>query len=240
MKILFLGTGEAWGKTANVSMLIDDKILLECGPHTVLQFMKMGGNIKRIRMIYLSHLHADHAFGLPAFLLVSTEEGREEDLLVVGPKGISRYLEEILRFSYNKKLTDLSFDVRLKEMSDTLSFSENGYNFSFQKIPHSFPCYSISITSKNKKLTYTSDGSPTDETAKLAMNSDLLISEAYGREFEKHSSIVKASQLAKKSKSKVLALVHIFRKVDVDKELEEATKIFSPIIIPNEFDTIWI
>jgi ribonuclease BN (tRNA processing enzyme) len=66
-----------------------------------------------------------------------------------------------------------------------------------------------------------------------------LISEAYGIG-ENHSSIITAAKLAKDSNSKLLALVHIFRKINIDKEMEMARKIFTPIIIPKEFDVVWI
>jgi ribonuclease BN (tRNA processing enzyme) len=53
MKVIFLGTGEAFGERANTSILVDDGILLDCGPHTVTQLMKMRFDLRKIELIYL-------------------------------------------------------------------------------------------------------------------------------------------------------------------------------------------
>jgi len=140
-------------------------------------------------MIYLSHFHADHSFGLPAFLLASGEEKRKEDLLIVGPKGLRNYVENILDISYNKKLKDIPFGIIIKEIDNKSSFKKLGYLFSFKRTNHSVPCYSISIE-KDKKFTYTGDGETNIETISLAKKSDILVSEAYGEEFYKALKLV--------------------------------------------------
>lgn len=238
MKITFLGAGEAWGNEPNISFLVDNKILIECGMHTVLQLQKLG-IIKNIKVVYLSHLHADHALGLPAFLLCSSEEGRGEEIKIMAPRGIDKYIDDSLRISYNKERKNLNFEIKTIEIKE-MEIKIEGYKFLFSKIPHSFPCYSISITKNGKKLVYTGDGQPTNETIKLAKNADLLIAEAYAEGFENHSSIIRAARMAKESNAKLLAMVHIFRKENVEEKLREAIKIFSPIILPKEFDVIWI
>jgi ribonuclease BN (tRNA processing enzyme) len=203
--------------------------------------MKLG-KIGGIKMIYLSHLHADHSFGLPSFLLASNEEGRKRGITILGPTGLKEYIDELLKISYDKKLKDLKFGVDINEIGKKKMKEKEflDYKFSFAPTRHSFECYSISIIDdKKKKITYTGDGHPTDELLELAKRSDLLISEAYGIG-ENHSSIITAAKLAKDSNSKLLALVHIFRKINIDKEMEMARKIFTPIIIPKEFDVVWI
>jgi ribonuclease BN (tRNA processing enzyme) len=64
--ITFLGVGEAFGQFANTSILVDGKILLECGPHTLLQLRKQQQDLKEIELVFLSHFHGDHTLGLPA------------------------------------------------------------------------------------------------------------------------------------------------------------------------------
>ncbi len=238
MKVTFLGTGEAFGRKKNTSILVDDEILLDCGLHTTMQLMNLG--IMEIKIIWLSHLHADHAFGLPSFLLASNEENRKEKIVILGPSGLKNYVEKILKISYEKEIKDLKYELEVKEIQSGMSIKVSGYKFSFGKMEHSFECNSISIEDEeSNKLTYTGDGFPTSETLDIASQSDLLISEAYGMG-ENHSSIIEAAELAKNSRSKLLALVHIFRKIDVDREMSRAEKIYTPIIIPREFDTIWI
>ena len=88
MKITFLGTGEAFGERANTSILIDDKILLDCGMQTVQQLMKLKFDLSKIEIIWISHHHADHCFGIPAFFCASKEDGRKENIEILGGAGI--------------------------------------------------------------------------------------------------------------------------------------------------------
>ena len=236
MKITFLGTGEAFGKKEHTSILINDEILLECGLHTLMQLMK----IKKmgIKVIYISHFHADHALGLPSFLLALNEEGRKERLTIIGPKGMENYVKESLNLSYRKKLENLDYGLEIKEVKNEMNMRMLDYIFSFGKMKHSFECYSISIA-RDKKISYTGDGEPTIKAMNNMKQSDMPIAEAYGIG-KNHSSIIKAAELAKELGVKLLALVHIFRKVNIDKEMRKAEKIFTPIILPKEFDEIWI
>lgn len=237
MKVMFLGSGEAFDRIHNVSILINNEILLECGPHTLKQLMKSDVDIKEIKIIYLSHFHADHSIGVPSFLLASAEEGRSEKLTIIGPKGIKDYLVDALWITYRKKLEDIPFKVVLREIEKNPSLELLGYRFSFGQTKHSMPCYSLSIEKDKRKITYTGDGEHTKETFSIAKGSHLLISEAYGERFKMHSSPCKAAELARATKSKLLALVHTHRKCPFE-EIKIATSIFSPILLPQEFDII--
>jgi ribonuclease BN (tRNA processing enzyme) len=58
--------------------------------------------------------------------------------------------------------------------------------------------------------------------------------------FDHHHSIVDSAKLAKETKAKKLALIHISRKEDIGKELIEAKKIYSPITAPEDLTAIKI
>jgi len=57
--LTFLGVGEAFGQFANTSILVDGKLLLDCGPHTLLQLRKQQQDLKEIELVFLSHFHGD-------------------------------------------------------------------------------------------------------------------------------------------------------------------------------------
>ncbi len=66
MDILFLGTsGHGITTTRNLpSILIDKSILVDCGEGTFRSLLNLNIPISSIKVIFLSHQHADHFLGL--------------------------------------------------------------------------------------------------------------------------------------------------------------------------------
>ena len=85
-----LGSGAALndGRRWN-SLLIDGRILLDLPPTAVVEMHRLGLDLAAIDVIFISHLHADHMFGLPFFLLeFCIRRERDRPIHVVGPPGI--------------------------------------------------------------------------------------------------------------------------------------------------------
>lgn len=70
MKLTFLGTGAAYNVDEGVfhsNMLLesdDEKFLLDCGGDIRHSLHRIGYSFREINSVYISHLHADHCFGL--------------------------------------------------------------------------------------------------------------------------------------------------------------------------------
>jgi len=93
--ILCLGSGAALtdGRLWN-SFLIDGRILLDLPPTAVPQMHRLGVDTTAIDVIFISHLHADHSFGLPFLLLeYCVRYERSEALFIVGPRGLEKNVE---------------------------------------------------------------------------------------------------------------------------------------------------
>ena len=242
MKITFIGTGEAFGRKANTSILADDKILLDCGMQAVQQLMKLKFSLPKVKLIFLSHFHADHIFGLPAFLCASEEEKRKEVLEILGGPGTREYVEKLLFLAYRKTPGDFNFKINFNEISKInekfQKFEFDNYVFEFAETEHSIPAFAVSITDREgKKVTYTGDGAVTGEVVNLAGNSDLIIAEAYGENIKGHLSVKCAVELSRKARAKKLALVHIQRKEKVCvSEMERIEGVF----VPGDLDVIEI
>ncbi len=236
MEVAFLGVGEAFGASANTALLVNRELLLDCGPHALLQLRKLGADLAKIKLVFISHFHGDHFLGLPALLLAAREDGREEPLTLLGPEGLSRVTQELLYLSYRKSLEELPYEVNFVEAGEKVKL--HGYELEFAPTQHSLSALAISVK-RRKKLTYVGDGAPTEELAKLASGSDLLVAEAYGGGAATHSSPVLAAQLAKKAKVKLLALVHLYRGLS-EEEVEKAREIFDSILVPGDLETVKI
>jgi len=236
LEVAFLGVGEAFGGSANTALLVNREILIECGPHVLLQLRRLGVGLSEIKLVYISHLHGDHFLGLAALLLAAREEGREKPLTLLAPEGLKEVADELLSLSYRKRLEELPYEVRFMEAKGKLSL--HGYKLSFAPTHHSVPALAVSVK-RRRKLVYACDGSPTEELAELAMHADLLVAEAYGGGAATHSSPLLAAQLAKRAKVKRLALVHLWRGIK-EEEVERAKEEFGEILLPSDLEVLHI
>ncbi len=78
------------------SMLIEyngDNFLFDCGEGTQMSLRKQKISWQKIKMICITHLHADHITGLLGIVMLMSQSGetRKEPLIIAGPVGIKNY-----------------------------------------------------------------------------------------------------------------------------------------------------
>ncbi len=233
MRVVFLGTGEAFGTKPNTSLLVNGEVLLECGPHTLLQLRRAGAELNRIKLVVLSHLHGDHFLGMPALLLASREDGREETLRVLGPEGTEQAVRELLMLSYRRQIEALGYGV---EFLPPERGRLEGYSLDFCSTVHGVETVCVSLE-RDRKLVYLCDGVPGEGCVELARGAHLVVAEAYSARGKLHSSPEIAAELAAKAGAGKLALVHLYRGID-EEELERASRIFPEVFIPGELEEV--
>ena len=69
MKIYTIGSGDMYSINNSASYLINDSILLDIPNGTCRELKRKNINIIDINHIIITHLHADHFFDLPFYLL---------------------------------------------------------------------------------------------------------------------------------------------------------------------------
>jgi len=116
--------GEAFDeKIPNTSMLVRTDIegkpvsvLLDCGYSVPPKFWQQGLEADTLDCIWISHFHADHAFGLPSLLVRFWEEKRKKDLCFLGQKGIESFVLKCLELAYPNFYPRLRFSLRFEEV----------------------------------------------------------------------------------------------------------------------------
>jgi ribonuclease Z len=119
MKVMPLGISS--GKPTlrrNVSALAVAReaewLLFDCGEGTQMQIGRAGLNPSRLAAVFITHLHGDHFNGLSGLLSTMGLDRRVKDLSLVGPAGISEYLDVLARL----KILYVNYPLRLSEYAE--------------------------------------------------------------------------------------------------------------------------
>ncbi len=134
MEIQFLGTGAGVpSKTRNVSSLalkllqeINQIWLFDCGEATQHQILETTIRPRKIRRIFITHLHGDHIFGLPGFLSSRSFQAGDdqEPLTIYGPPGIKDFITVTLKTSKSHLLYSLEI-VELDPNGGVIDLDQN-------------------------------------------------------------------------------------------------------------------
>ncbi len=254
MEITFLGVGEAFDEELpNTSVLVHTGIegkpvtlLLDCGYSVPPDFWQLGLHPNALNGIWISHFHADHAFGIPALLVRFWEEKRSEDLHIFGQKEVESFVHKCLDLAYPNFYPRLNYSLRFKEVEPGETVTALGLSWSTAVNDHSQRDLALRLESASKSLFYSGDGRPTSETSALARDSHLVIHEAYhlSDQVAGHGTVVGCLEMAKASQAQRLALVHIQRQVRRERigelrELAESVEDLE-VLVPEPGDQIRI
>ncbi|MBU3942718.1 ribonuclease Z, partial [Patescibacteria group bacterium] len=179
MKVIFLGTGEAFDENNpnNSSLVISEKtnLLLDCGFTTPYQLWKYNNDQNLLDVVYISHLHADHYFGLPALLLRMWEGKRTRSLTVICQQGARKVIREIMEYAYKGFVSKFEFEIKFVEIYPEQELNFNDLKLSFSETEHSRENSVIKVENNNKSVCYSGDGMFTKQAEEVYKDSDLVI-----------------------------------------------------------------
>ena len=217
VSIAFLGTGgpEAGSDDMPAVAVASGSlvILLDSGEGVQHKLVKMGFGLGRVRYVLVTHLHGDHVLGLvPLVQTRALTGGGTQQLLVVGPPGIARYLRE----SFDSLFFDPGETVEIREVRswDTVELYSR-VKATAIPLEHSVETYGYRLNfGSGEELCYITDTRPLPP--ELLRGCSVLIHDstfswvdvARAVEF-KHSTALEAGRVASAAGSKLLLLHHI-------------------------------
>ncbi|SJZ36980.1 ribonuclease Z [Pilibacter termitis] len=153
MEIQFLGTGAGIpAKHRNVSGIalnlvaeINEVWLFDVGEGSQQQILRTNIRPRKIKKIFLTHLHGDHLFGLPGLLSSRSFQNGEDapsDLDIYAPKGAKEFVETALRISQTK----LNYKLRFHEIQvDEPVLKMKEFTVTALPLEHGITCYGFRI-----------------------------------------------------------------------------------------------
>ena len=213
--VTFVGTGEACDPTLpNTSLLYRGGrvILIDCGYSVPAALWRLIDDPNMIDAIYISHLHADHSFGLPGLLLWMRQGGRERPLTIIGGPGLEPWLGRLLELGYPGSFTPSKcFPIEPVVAEPAKQTRLGPLTLRTAPSDHSVRNLALRIEERGLACCYSGDGAPTDETAALFADADLLVHECWADRpgLNSHAHVEQVLELARAARVARLCLLHI-------------------------------
>ena len=112
-----------------------DRVLFDCGEGTQRQLVSSVG-LMDLTEVFLTHFHADHWLGLPGLLKTFDLRGREQPLVIHGPRGLRELLALALRAAGRVR-----FALELIELEPGDVLNRDGYKIAPVPVNHRGPAF---------------------------------------------------------------------------------------------------
>src|SRR5581483_12001480 len=220
-EIQVLGCGEAFDdRLPNNSYLVragGRVLLLDCGYSIPHRLWHVERDDSVVDLIYISHAHADHYFGLPAVLGRMWEQGRTKPLVILSQHPLLQEIRDLMEAGYRGLAARFGFPLEFMAAKPGAKVEWQGMTFDFAPTRHSVSNLAIRISHGEKSICYSGDGAITDEARRLYNGANLLIHEAYSFEPSPvHADIEDVIGTARTQQVKRVALTHIQRELRRD------------------------
>jgi ribonuclease BN (tRNA processing enzyme) len=235
-RVTFLGTGNflAKGRYWN-GFVLDERVLVEAAPTTLPHLWRSGIPLEQLDCIVISHFHPDHTFGWPFLLFALTECERDRPLFVVGPPGVERFFEEMMRLgsmAHVHRDAHQRYEIGYVEVDG--SWQQAGpLRLRAVQVEHvpDLECFGYLFDRGDRIVGYSGDTHPCDGLEELAERADALVLECNGlHPSRSHMDVGAVRRLHERHPSTTLVLTHLGEGVD-EVGLEG-------VVIPDDFETL--
>ena len=116
-------------------------LMIDCGEGTQIAMKYAGFTFKPLGVLCITHFHADHISGLPGLLLSMGNEGRQDPLTIIGPRGLARVVNALRIIA-----PGLPFNIRLIEIDESEKTIElDGFVITAFHVRHTVECLGYKV-----------------------------------------------------------------------------------------------
>ena len=123
-----------------------DIFLFDCGEGTQKQLLFTTVSPMKISKIFITHYHGDHILGLPGLLQSMSLNGRENKLIIYGPRGLDKIRDAIYSLGY----CAIEYPIEFIEIDDGIVEETEEYIIRAQSVRHNVPALAYSLEEKKK------------------------------------------------------------------------------------------
>ncbi|WP_346898578.1 MBL fold metallo-hydrolase [uncultured Roseibium sp.] len=192
MEVHFVGCGDAFGSGGRFNTCFHvtgeaANFLIDCGASSLVALKRAGVVLNDIRVILITHFHADHFGGIPSFMLdAQFFSKRTAPLTIVGPAGLKEWFVRAMETAFpGSSKTQPKFDLELLELSErkTVPIDDLAVTpFLVRHGPPGGPFFAFRIEAEGRIIAYTGDTEWTDALIEAGREADLFVAEAYFRD----------------------------------------------------------
>ncbi len=213
LDLLFLGSGNAFAAQGRAfsSFLLDGRYLFDCGPTVLQQLAKARIRTDDIDVVFISHFHADHFFGLPFLFLDARYSGRTKPLTIVGPPGIEDRTRRLVSLGYSHVLDEAKYEHHYLEMSDGFTGTIEELTISAAQVKHvpDLECFAYRAALNGRSVVYSGDTTLCESLLCLAKDADVIVVECSCKEVEVHLSPAGVEEVANQSPNATVIVTHL-------------------------------
>ncbi len=243
-QLVLLGTGtpnaEPDRRGPALAIVVGDvPYLVDCGPGVVRQAAAAhergvaGLAVEKLSRLFVTHLHSDHALGLPDLLLTPAVLGRPGPLEAFGPPGLAHMTEHLLA-AYDQDIrlrvegfergNAAAYSVNVHEIEPGVAFEDERVRVTAFAVEHAGwqHAFGYKFESADRTIVVSGDTVPHPNVVEHARGCDILLHEVYStagfarlprrwQEYhaQAHTSSKQLADIARAAQPTLLVLTHL-------------------------------
>jgi len=240
-----------------VAIVINDRAyLVDCGPGVVRRAAaaEKNGiaalNVKKLNLVFITHLHSDHTLGLPDLIFTPWVLDREDPVQAYGPRGLkdmTGHIERAWKKDVDVRRRGLEqanatgYKVAVHEIKPGVIYRDENVTVTAFPVKHGTwdQAFGYKFETADRKIVISGDTAPSDEVVKACDGCDVLLHEVYNPEGDElkqqhwmqyfrtfHTSPAELGDIARRAHPKLLVLYHmVFEKLpeeDLVRQVKES------------------
>jgi ribonuclease BN (tRNA processing enzyme) len=221
MDLTFIGCGDAFGSGGRLNTCFHVRaartsFLIDCGASVLIGLNRLGIDRGAIDTILLTHFHADHAGGVPFFMLdAQFNTRRTRPLTIAGPPGLRDWYLQAMETGYaGSSKTVRKFELNLVEFEPGERRSLGELAVQPARVRHApvdGPFLAYRITVEGKTVAFSGDTEWVESLVEIGGDADLFICECYSydKKVPFHIDYMTLKRQLARIKPKRLILTHM-------------------------------